>query len=61
MQFIRDNYFWVVPILVALVSGIIAGVFYLIKKSGHQNKQSIKGVNNSTINQANGDITTKNK
>jgi spore maturation protein SpmA len=56
IKFIQDNYIWLTPILVALVSGIVAGIFYLIKKSGSKNRQVIKNVNNSTINQAGGDV-----
>ena len=56
VQFIQDNYIWLTPILVALVSGIVAGIFHLIKKGGSKNKQIIKKVNNSSINQAGGDV-----
>lgn len=56
IKFIQDNYIWLTPILVALVSGIVAGIFHLIKKSGSKNRQAIKNVNNSTINQAGGDV-----
>lgn len=56
IKFIQDNYIWLTPILVALVSGIVAGIFHLIKTSGSKNKQIIKKVNNSSINQAGGDV-----
>ena len=56
IKFIQDKYIWLTPILVALVSGIVAGIFHLIKKSGSKNKQIIKKVNNSSINQAGGDV-----
>ena len=56
VQFIQDNYIWLTPILVALVSGIVAGIFHLIKKSGSKNRQVIKNVNNSSINQSGGDV-----
>lgn len=56
IKFIQDNYIWLTPILVALVSGIVAGIFHLIKKSEGKNKQIIKNVNNCNINQAGGDV-----
>lgn len=56
ISFIQENYVWLTPILVALVSGIIAGFFQLMKKNTCKNKQTIKKVSNSSINQANGNI-----
>lgn len=55
MDFLRDNAVWLTPVLVAVVSGI----FYLIKKGGKSNKQTIKNVKDSTIFQAGGDIDKK--
>ncbi len=54
MDFLKDNSVWITPLLVAIVGGIISGIFYLIKKGGKSNKQTIKDVHNSTINQVNG-------
>lgn len=54
MDFLRDNSVWVTPILVAIVGGIVSGIFYLIKKGGNNSKQTIKNVHNSNINQING-------
>ena len=55
MDFLKDNAIWLTPVLVAIVSG----VFYLIKKGGKSNKQTIQNVNDSTIYQAGGDIDKK--
>lgn len=55
MDFLKDNSVWITPLLVAIVGGVISGIFYLIKKGGKSNKQTIKDVHNSTINQVNGD------
>lgn len=54
MEFLKDNSVWITPLLVAIAGGIISGIFYLIKKGGNHNKQSIKNVHNSNINQING-------
>lgn len=54
MDFLKDNSVWITLLLVAIVGGIISGIFYLIKKGGKSNKQTIKDVHNSTINQVNG-------
>lgn len=53
--FLKDNAIWLTPVLVAVVSGI----FYLIKKGGKSNKQTIQNVKDSTINQAGGNIDKK--
>lgn len=54
MDFLKDNSVWITPLLVAIVGGVINGIFHLIKKGEKSNKQTIKDVQNSTINQANG-------
>lgn len=54
MDFLKDNSVWITPLLVAIVGGVINGIFHLIKKGGKSNKQTIKDVQNSTINQVNG-------
>ena len=56
ISFIQENYVWLTPILVALVSSIVGGIFQLMKKNASKNKQTIKRVSNSNINQANGNI-----
>lgn len=56
-EFMKDNAVWLTPVLVAVVSG----VFYLIKRGGQNNKQSIKKVSDSTIYQAGNDINHKEK
>ena len=56
-EFMKDNAVWLTPVLVAVVSG----VFYLIKRGGQKNKQSIKKVSDSTIYQAGNDINHKEK
>ena len=55
MDSFKDNALWLTPVLVAIVSGI----FYLIKKGGKSNKQTIKNVKESTIYQAGGSIDKK--
>lgn len=55
IDFLKNNAVWLTPVLVAVVSG----VFYLIKKGGKSNKQTIKDVKDSTIYQAGGDIEKK--
>lgn len=54
MEFLKDNSVWITPLLVAIAGSIISGIFYLIKKGGNHNKQSIKNVHDSNINQING-------
>lgn len=54
-EFIKDNAEWLTPILVAIVSG----VFYLLKKGGSRNNQTVKNVTNCHINQAGGNINDK--
>ena len=51
-DFFNNNAIWLTPLLVAVVSGI----FYLIKKSGNRNKQVVKNVKDSHVNQAIGNI-----
>lgn len=52
MSMLKDYAAILAPVLVAVVSG----VFYLIKKGGNHNRQRIKGVRHSNVNQANGNI-----
>ena len=54
MDFLKDKTEWITPLLVAIVGGVISGNYHLIKKGGKSNKQTIKDVQNSTINQVNG-------
>lgn len=55
-QFIADYAVILVPVAVAIVTGI----FYLIKKAGNHNNQQIKNISNSNIIQANGEIKAQN-
>lgn len=55
MDFLKDNAVWITPLLVAMVGGIVRGIFYLVKKEGNSSKQTIKNIHNSNINQVNGD------
>ena len=55
LEFMKNNAVWLAPVLVAVVSGI----FYLIKKAGNSNKQTIKNIKGSSIYQAGGDIKKK--
>ena len=32
MEFLKDNWVWTTPLLVAIAEGIISGILYLIKK-----------------------------
>jgi hypothetical protein len=50
-DFIKSNASWMTPVLVAIAGGIISGIFYLLKKSGTNVKQSAKNVTNSKLNQ----------
>lgn len=54
MEFFKDNSVWITPLLVAIAGGIISGIFYLLKKGGNHNKQSIKNIHNSNVKQING-------
>lgn len=56
MDFFRENSIWLTPVLVAIAGGVVSGFFYLLKKGGNSNKQTIKNVHNSSINQSNGNI-----
>lgn len=52
LEFIQRNSNWIVPIIVAIISG----VFGLLKIGGHKNSQTIKNVKDSNVQQANGTI-----
>lgn len=55
IEFFKDNAAWITPILVAIVGGVISGIFSLLKKGGNNNKQIVKNVQNSSVTQINGD------
>ena len=57
LEYIKENSNWIVPIIVAIISG----VFGLFKISGHKNSQTIKNVKDSNVQQANGSINIINK
>lgn len=42
MDFLKDNSVWITPLLVAIVGGIISGIFYLIKKVGKVTSRQLK-------------------
>ena len=52
LEYIKENSNWIVPIIVAIISG----VFGLFKISGRKNSQTIKNVKDSNVQQANGSI-----
>ena len=52
LEYIKENSNWIVPIIVAIISG----VFGLFKISGRKNSQTIKNVKDSNVHQANGSI-----
>lgn len=60
IKFIEDNAGWLVPIIVALITAIIGGIFSLFKKNGGK-KQTIKNVNNSNVIQTGDNSTINNK
>lgn len=47
--------------IIGAAAVIIAALIGLIAKKGSRNKQVIKNIENSTVNQANGDITVEKK
>lgn len=59
IKFMQDNYPWVVPLLVAVVSGVITGVFKLLQKKGKVHKQKIGSISNSQVLNINGDVNKK--
>lgn len=59
IEFIKENQVWVVPIIVAVLSGIIAGIFNLLSKNGKYHKQKMGDINNSKIINNNGDLNSK--
>lgn len=59
IEFIYENHIWVTPIIIAVLSGIIAGVFKLFAKNGRVHKQKFGTIKNSKINIFNGDFIKK--
>jgi len=59
IKFMQENYVWLIPLLVAVISGIIAGVFKLIQKNGKVHKLNIKNISNSQVHINNGDVNQK--
>ena len=57
VDFIKENTALVTAVLVAIISGI----FYLFKKGGNSNNQSIKNVSDSSINQIGSTQSSNNK
>jgi hypothetical protein len=58
IEFLKENYAWAVPIIVALL-GVIRGVFKLFSKSGKSRKQKFGDIKNSNIININGDFNNK--
>lgn len=56
-EVVKDNAVWLTPVLVAIVSG----VFYLLKKGGRYNKQTIGDVSGGNVNQTGGNIIINGK
>ncbi|MCE5174723.1 MAG: hypothetical protein ABFC90_02005 [Bacteroidales bacterium] len=59
IKFMQENYLWLIPLLVAVISGIIAGVFKLLQKNGKIHKQKIGNIYNSQVHNINGDVDEK--
>ena len=59
IKFMQENYPWVVPLLVAVVSGLISGVFKLLQKKGKVHRLKIKNISNSQVHINNGDVSKK--
>jgi len=58
IKFMQENYPWMVPILVAVVSGIF-GVFKLLQRKGKVHKQKIGNISDSHVLNINGDVNKK--
>jgi hypothetical protein len=56
IKFMQENYVWLIPLLVAVISGIIVGVFKLLQKNGNIHKQKIGNIFNSQVQNINGDV-----
>ncbi len=61
IEFIYENHIWVTPIIIAVLSGIIAGVFKLFAKNGRVHKQKFGAIKKSKITNINGDYLSKKK
>lgn len=59
IKFLQENYVWLIPLLVAVISGIIAGVFKLLQKKGKVHRLKIKNISNSQVHINNGDVSKK--
>lgn len=59
IKFMQENYPWAVPLLVAVISAIIAGIFKLLQKKGKVHKLKIKNISNSQVHINNGDVNKK--
>ena len=55
IEYIKNNFYWIGPVIVPILITIIGGVFHLCKKSGRNQKiGNINGSGNTIIN---GDVT----
>ena len=59
IKFMQENYVWLIPLLVAVISGIIAGIFKLLQKNWKIHKQKIGNISNSQVHNINGDVDKK--
>jgi hypothetical protein len=56
IEMIRENKDWIIPIIIAVVSAIITGIFKLLKVNGKNYKQEIGDISNSHVINVNGDV-----
>jgi hypothetical protein len=59
IKFMQENSVWLIPLLVAVIPSIIAGVFKLLQKNGKIHKQKIGNISNSQVLNINGDVNKK--
>ena len=61
VEFLKENKEWLVPIIIAALTAIVAGIFQLFRKSGKTHKQKLGNINNSHVINTNGDVNHKQK
>lgn len=59
IKIMQENYVWLIPLLVAVITAIIAGIFKLLQKNGKLHKQKIGNISNSQVLNINGDVNKK--
>lgn len=60
IEFLQNNYEWIVALLTAL-SAIIVAFLKLFKKGGRSHRQKVGKISNSNVININGDYTLKQK